>query len=60
MITQVDTFVKIHEDVNLFMHVAACESHLQKELLAQKSAGHNLVNWLLDPLMGYNLELDKH
>lgn len=41
MITQVDTFVKIHEVVNLrFMHVLACKLHLNKELLAYKIAGH--------------------
>ena len=41
MITQVDTFIKIHEAVNLrFMHVLACKLHLNKELLAYKIAGH--------------------
>ena len=41
MITQVDTFIKIHEAVNLrFMHVLACKLRLNKELLAYKIAGH--------------------
>lgn len=41
MITQVDTFVKIHKAVNLrFMHVLTCKLHLNKELLAYKIAGH--------------------
>lgn len=41
MITQVDTFIKIHEAVNLrLMHVLSCKLHLNKELLAYKIAGH--------------------
>ena len=41
MITQIDTFVKIHEAVNLrLMHVLAWKLHLNKELLAYKIVGH--------------------
>ena len=41
MITHVDTFIKIHEAVNLrFMHVLACKLRLNKELLAYKIAGY--------------------
>ena len=41
VITQVDTFVKIHEAVNVrFMNVLAFKLHLNKELLTYKIAGH--------------------
>lgn len=61
VITQVDTFIKIHEAVNMkVMHVTACKLHLSRIVSIQKCWLQPGEVTLLDPPMGYNLQFDKH